>query len=236
MADVRIAFLSTIGEPGTYCATVYDDIGGDDECRWILDVFGDLPDAVIEGYRVSHGEAIPTPGDADIFILGGSYNSVHDHFAWQRDLRRWFDALAAAGRPLLAVCGGHQLLAHHFGAEVSELADEPMAGTEAVAITDAGRRCGLFEGCGLPPRFHFANGEQVSSLPRDAEVIATHPRLDYAALRYANGWVSTQFHPEATDATLSRSWRDIRPDLVDRYTRDHDGYRFVANFVDRNRG
>ena len=111
-----------------------------------------------------------------------------------------------------------------------------MAGTEAIAPTEAGRNSGLFDGCAEPPRFHFANGEQVSTPPRNATVIATHPRLPFAGLRYENGWVSTQFHPELTDITLSRSWLDSRPELATRYTQHHDGYRFVANFVESNRG
>ena len=108
---MRVCYLSILGQPGTYDASVYAEIpGGDDECAWIRARFAYLSDVEILGARVSHGEAIPAPESADAFILGGSYNSVHDDFPWQRALLAWFAALRAAEKPLLGICGGHQLM------------------------------------------------------------------------------------------------------------------------------
>lgn len=231
MCAARLAFVSILGEPGTYCPSVYEDIGGDNECAWFMDTFRTLPGVDIVGHRVSHGEPIPEPREADLFVLGGSYNSVHDDFPWQRALYRWFDRLREAGRPLLAICGGHQMLAAHHGAPVVSLDGAPVAGTEAVELTEAGRASPLFTGIGSPAHFHFANGEQVASLPSGAALLAAHPRLPYAALDYGERWFSTQFHPEATAATLSRSWLKTRPEFASRYHADSAGYRLVANFV-----
>jgi len=228
---LELTFVSILGEPGTYCASVYDHVGGDDECRWFIDTFSSLPDVAIRGVRVSHGDPAPDPAGADMFVLGGSYNSVHDDFPWQRAVYRWLDELAAAGKPLLAICGGHQMLAAHHGARVESVGVEPIAGTEAVQLTDAGRQSGLFDRLGDDPSFHFANGEHVVDVPRGARLLATHPRLPCAALAYPGDWYSTQFHPEATAETLGPSWRSIRPELEHRYAPESAGYRLIENFV-----
>jgi len=108
---MRMTFLSILGEPGTFDPGVYDGIpGGANECQWILQSFGYLEGVEITGVKVAEGEAIPSPATADAFVLGGSYNSVHDGFGWQESIMRWLSELAEAGKPLLGICGGQQLL------------------------------------------------------------------------------------------------------------------------------
>jgi adenosylcobyric acid synthase len=61
--------------------------------------------------------------DADLVVLPGTKSTVDD-LAWLRE-RGLADALArhvAAGRPLLAVCGGFQMLAHEIDDEVESAA------------------------------------------------------------------------------------------------------------------
>ncbi|GJL82620.1 MAG: hypothetical protein DHS20C01_22540 [marine bacterium B5-7] len=231
MSAKRLGFISMLGEPGTYSTWVYDDIGGDNECCWFKNTFGDLQDVEIICTRVSHGEPVLNPEDADCFILGGSYNSVHDDYSWQRELYVWFDKLHAVGKPLLAICGGHQLVSAYFGADVVYLNDPPMAGTQAVELTACGVESSLFSGIPPMPCFHFANYEHVLNPPANSTLLATHPRVTNAALSFENGWYSTQFHPEATVATLSRSWRDSYSELVGRYDDDDNGRQLIENFI-----
>ncbi len=229
---MRLCYLSILGEPGTYDASVYADLpGGDDECAWIRGRFGYLADVEIGGARVSHGEAIPDPASADAFILGGSYNSVHDDFPWQRALLAWFGELRAADKPLLGICGGHQLLSQFAGAAVTGVAEAPIAGTHSVGLTEAGRAAPLFAGLTDPATFHFANFEQVAAPPAGARILAATDRLPAAALDYGGNWYSVQFHPEADAHGLAISWAPTRPDLAAAY-RDHpDGTRVIENFV-----
>jgi len=232
VARPRLCFLSILGEPGTYDPAVYEGIkGGDDDRVWFADAFGHLPGVTIRGYRISHGDPIPAPHDGDLFVLGGSYNSVHDGFDWQRRLYPWFDALRAAGKPLLAICGGHQLLCRHLGAWVERLPGGTVAGTMAVAMTGAGRASPLFRGLGPGARFHFANAEHVPEPPEGARVLATHDAVPIAALDFGGGWFSTQFHPEATVETMKRCIPRDRPALSHAYRDDDAGARMMANFI-----
>jgi GMP synthase-like glutamine amidotransferase len=85
---------------------------------------------------------------------------------------------------------------------------------------------------GDDPHFHFANFEHVTAAPSGATVMAMHEKVPVAALDYGGAWFSTQFHPEASVATLSRAWRGIRPELSRAYTSSDAGVRLIENFID----
>jgi len=229
---MRMTFLSILGEPGTFDPGVYDGVpGGADECRWILQSFSYLEGVEIAGVKVAEGEAIPSPRSADAFVLGGSYNSVHDGFAWQESITEWFSELAAAGKPLLGICGGHQLIGRYHGSAVTKVARPPVAGTLPVSFTEAGRRSPLLAGLGHEASFHFANNEHVTVVPEGASCLAAAEGIPVAALDYGNGWYSVQFHPEAEVETLAVSWKNSRPEIGERYQETAAGKRLIENFL-----
>ncbi|MDH3438650.1 MAG: hypothetical protein OEN48_16910 [Betaproteobacteria bacterium] len=221
-----------LGEPGTYDATVYDHLpGGGDEGAWFRLAFEHLEGLTIVTRRLPEGEPLPSPEEADTFVLGGSYNSVHDDFPWQRAVLRWLPELRAADKPLLAICGGHQLLCHFFRAPVVPLAAAPAAGTLDTALTEAGTSSALFAGLGPVSRFHFANYEHVPVVPHGAALLASADRVPVAALDFGRNWFSTQFHPEATIETMSASWARTHPELCRRYDAGDAGAKLVENFA-----
>ena len=229
----RLCFISILGEPGTYDASVYDTLPErDDDAAWFVRDFGDLAGVDIMTRTLTRGDLLPNVHDADMFVLGGSYNSVHDDFPWQRAILNWFPALRAASRPLLAICGGHQLLGKFYGAPVVRLDSAPAAGTQPVPLNQAGKASPLFTGVGDPPRFHFANDEHISVIPKQATLLAQTPTIPAAALDYGERWFSTQFHPEACAETLSISWSKSRPDLVHAYDDDGHGVQVIENFIE----
>ena len=228
----RVCFLSILGEPGSYDPAVYDLApGGDNECRWVQDSFAYLDAVEIAGVCLPKGDPIPAVASADAFILGGSYNSVHDDLPWQRALLDWFNDLADADKPLLAICGGHQLLGQYFSTPVGPVESAPMAGTMSVSQTEAGRRSPLFRNIGDDARFHFANYEHVTACPPGATVLATHTHMPAAALAYSDTWFSIQFHPEAEAESIAISWRPTHPAFADRYHDDPAGKRMIENFL-----
>jgi GMP synthase-like glutamine amidotransferase len=229
---MRVTFLSILGEPGTFDPSVYDDWpGGADECRWVFDSFSYLPDVKFAGVKVAEGEAVPAPGTADAFILGGSYNSVHDGFEWQDRIYAWLADLQAAGKPLLGICGGHQMMGRFFGSQVVDVPSAPVAGTLPVRLTEAGKRSSLFAGLDGVTAFHFANNEHVDRAPDGAACLAESDDVHVAALDYGKGWYSVQFHPEAESGCLARSWRNSRPEFGPRYRDTSAGKTLIENFL-----
>lgn len=232
----RVLFVSMIGQPGRYDASVYDGLpGGDDEVHWVflqLRALGLADRIEYHGVFVCRGEALPAADEADAVILGGSYHSVHDDLAWQHATRDWLREYRGLGGPLLAICGGHQMISEIEGAAVERIPSGQMAATLPIALTDAGRGHFLFAGYGEPPEFHFANEEHVTAPPKGATVLATRPELPCAALDHGGNWFSTQFHPEATADSMIHSWRPSHPEYVENYRPLKDGSLLLKNFLE----
>jgi GMP synthase-like glutamine amidotransferase len=224
-----------IGAPGRYDPTVYaDEPGGDDEVHWVrlrLREIGVEAQVAYRGVRVCDGAALPPPEEADGVIVGGSYHSVHDDLPWQRETMAWLDCYRASGRPLLGICGGHQLVAHLSGASVEPVSGGPVAGSHNVTLTLAGRRHFLFAGFDAAPDFHFANFDHVAAPPNGATVLAMAPNMPCVAIDHGGGWYGVQFHPEATDSCLAVSWKPNDPALMRGYRPLPEAPRLIRNFL-----
>ncbi|MDH3670306.1 MAG: type 1 glutamine amidotransferase [Gammaproteobacteria bacterium] len=230
---LRVFFIEMLGEPGTYDASVYDSlVNKDQEGLWFKRRYDYLGDVQFEIRSLPRGDSLPDPSAADGFILGGSYNSVHDNYPWQRAVLSWLPAVREQCLPLLAICGAHQLLGKYYGASVTRVANAPCAGTLPVSLTAAGMESPLFKSVALEPRFHFGNEEQVASVPHAASLLVTSDRVSVVALAYDNHWYSTQFHPEGSAATMGISWTRSKPALCDAYDDDDAGDQVIENFVD----
>jgi GMP synthase-like glutamine amidotransferase len=232
----RVLFVSMIGQPGRYDASIYSQLpGGDNEVHWFflqLRALGLADKIEYHGVFVCRGEALPAADEADAVILGGSYHSVHDDLAWQHATRDWLREYRSVGGPLLGICGGHQMIADIEGAPVDYIAGGEMAGTMPVSLTVAGRAHFLFAGYPSEPEFHFANEEHVTALPAGATILGTRPELPCAALDHGGNWLSTQFHPEATAESMATSWRPTRPEFMKNYRPLKNGNLILKNFLE----
>jgi len=203
MQPARIFFIEMMGVPGSYDASVYDDLeDNDQEGRWFVRKYGGLPDISIQTRNVCTGEALPGPDETDAVVLAGSYNSVHDHTFWQQAVLAWFPVIRESRIPVLGICGSHQLLGCYFGAEVRRLGQGPYAGTFSTSLTEAGRASPLMKGIADGDHFHYANAEHVTEVPPAGVLLAHSGKVPVAALDFGGHWYSTQFHPESTVQSL----------------------------------
>ncbi|RED45115.1 type 1 glutamine amidotransferase [Aestuariispira insulae] len=235
MAKNRILFISQIAEPGRYPDHRYADApGGDNEVHWVslkLDEAGVLNHIDYDGLHACRGDGLPGPEDADGVILGGSYHSVHEKRPFQLSLLDWLDNWWDSGKPLMGICGGHQLMAVSRGGDVIPVEGGPMAASLPVDITDAGRDHYLFDGLGAAPEFHFGNYEQVAAPVDDAVVLATRPEMAAMALDYGHHRLSVQFHPEADCQVFAGAWSDNHPEYVANYHELPDAPKMLRNFL-----
>ena len=227
-----------IGEPGRYDPAIFaDQPGGDDEVHWFrvcLQALDMSHRVDLTGVRVCQDEPLPPPEDVDSVVLGGSYHSVHESRPWQQSVIDWLHAYRETGRPLLGICGGHQMIAQMDGAPVTRLDGAPAAGSLPVRLSDTGRAHPLFAGFDSAPVFHFANEEHVAGVPRGARILATADRMPCAALDHGGNWYSVQFHPEATHDCLAATWRSETPRVTTAYRPVPDAPRLIGNFLVNN--
>lgn len=115
-----------------------------------------------------------------------------------------------AGKPLLGVCFGHQLLGRALGAQVGRHPAGYELGNVEVALTDAGAACPLF--AGLPRQLDVIESHQdaVLEVPAGARLLATGTHTQVQAFDFAGHLLGVQFHPEMDPTVLQFVWGEPR--------------------------
>lgn len=235
MRKKKLMFISQFAHPGTYRKETWRRVlGGDDETeamRALLDSIGVLEGINYLGVKAHEGEPISLHDDIDAVILGGSFASVADSHEWQAAIHRWLADWRATGKPLLGICGGHQLMACHLGARVERIPQGPEVGSLSVDLTPQGSGHYLFRDLGEAPSFFFGNFERVVDTGPSTIVLATRDHLPNAALDHGGNWVSVQFHPETTCDRMATCWAEIDPSRAAVYRFIPGCEKMIENFL-----
>ncbi len=168
--------------------------------------------------RADAGETVPRelPADVDgLVILGGSMAAWEDDVApWLVDERALIVSTVAAGRPLLGVCLGGQLMTLACGGVV-ERSMLPEVGVHELVLLPAASDDRLFGVLpqGVPvAQYH---GDEMTTLPVGAVLLASTPGCAHQGFRLGERAWGVQFHPEV-DADIVESWTDDDPAPVQR--------------------
>lgn len=162
--------------------------------------------------RLLHeGDALPdSPEGFDGLVLMGGVMSANDdricpHFPALFGLIR---AFPDAGRPVLGVCLGAQLVARAFGASVYPHSHEEF-GYFPLARCEAGRADPLV--AGLPDRLFFMQWHKDTfDRPKGAELLLRGEGCPNQAMRIGRLVYAFQCHFEVT-AQMVRDWAEDRP-------------------------
>ena len=125
------------------------------------------------------------PEAADAWILTGSRHGVYEDHRFIAPLEAFIRAAFAAGRPMLGICFGHQIIAQAMGGRVEK----------AASGWGIGRHVYDVDGLG-PVALTAWHQDQVTEVPSGAEVVATSAFCPAAALRYGDSALTIQAHPE----------------------------------------
>ena len=140
---------------------------------------------------------------AGVVVYGGKYNAYDSQLhPFLNEEYRMIDATMKAGVPLLGLCQGAQMIAHHLGA----WAGAPKHGNHEfgwyeVRPTEAG-------GDMFPHPIHFAQAHfHTFDLPDGARHLARSDLFENQAFAIGDTVTGFQFHPEQTIAGFRR-WQD----------------------------
>ena len=121
-------------------------------------------------------------------ILSGGPASVYDKGAPHPDPQ-----IFSLGIPVLGICYGLMLMAHHLGGKVV-FTGRREYGAGLLRVT---QNCQLFEGLGKQLDVWNSHGDEVTALPDGFRVIATTDGCDFAAVEdQKRKLYGLQFHPE----------------------------------------
>jgi len=161
-----------------------------------------------EGYPVTTThlfarERLPDREAFDWLIVMGGPMGVRDEagYPWLASEKELIDAAIAAGKTVIGVCLGAQLIAEVLGASVYPNAHKEI-GWFPIALTEQGRASGLF--ALLPPRFEVFHWHgDTFDLPEGASHLAHSEGCGHQAFLYADRVLGLQFHLESTPTSVA---------------------------------
>ena len=161
--------------------------------------------AVLRIVQPLAGEPIPVDHEAfdGVLVLGGAQSAADDagnpYFA---DLFRLLRGFHEAGKPLLGICLGSQIIARVFDKKVYRHSHVEF-GFHPLAMTEAGRTDPLLAGLPATPHvmeFH----EDTFDLPDEAVLLMTGEGCRHQAYRVGETAYAFQCHIEVTRPMLER--------------------------------
>ena len=198
------------------------------------------PNWQLSVFQVESGVFPDDPAEFDGLLITGSPASIHDDFAWIPTLKQLIVEAFSAGQPIFGACFGHQAIAEALGGKVGANPGGWVFG--AVEVASLERPDWAAE---LDDRFilYAAHKEQVETLPKGAETIASGPGCPHAGYRIGDKLYTTQYHPEMEHGFIKALTEELRGELPDDVVegalaslKDHaDGMRYaesVARFFE----
>ncbi len=171
----------------------------------LVEEFGEYPSMftrLLDGHgfdfqvwRVVDGEFPPSVEAADGWLVTGSRHGAYEDLPWIPPLQDFLRKAVAAGKPVVGICFGHQILARALGGQV-----EKFAGGWSVGPTDYT----LAEGGTVT--LNAWHQDQVTRRPAGARVLASSDFCENAILAYgppgAEYALTIQAHPEFSNSFI----------------------------------
>lgn len=160
------------------------------------------------------GKALPDPADVEALLVMGGPMGVHDQerYPWLAAEQALIGDCIAAGRHVIGICLGAQLIAAALGAQVRRNAC-PEIGWAPIELTDAGQASPLFRGA--PPGFDVLHWHgETFELPAGAVQLARSEACEQQIFLYRDHVLGLQCHLEATPESVDQLVTHCRDELV----------------------
>jgi GMP synthase-like glutamine amidotransferase len=169
------------------------------------------PQMIFTFFNALQGELPKNINDADAYIITGSRYGVNDGDVWIEQLEEFIRSLYAAGKKVIGICFGHQLIAKALGGKVTR--------------SPTGWGVGVLKNHVLhhkhwmqPEKNHFnllaSHQDQVIILPPKAELLASSDFCINYMMQIDN-MLGIQGHPEFTK-DYAKDLMILREDVIEK--------------------
>jgi GMP synthase-like glutamine amidotransferase len=189
----------------------------------------------VAGTRLYAGETPPPLADFDALIVMGGPMNIYEYqrHPWLAGEKALIRAAVDAGRRVLGVCLGAQLLADVLGGPVTRNRYSEI-GWFPLRLSEAGRRSPWFGG--VPAEFTgFHWHGDTYALPPGAECLAGSEACAQQAFALGERVLGLQFHLEVTRANAEEWFRHERPAAAEYVQTPEYILAQEGNFVENNR-
>jgi GMP synthase-like glutamine amidotransferase len=189
----------------------------------------------VSGTRLYAGEAPPHDMAFDaLIVMGGPMNIYeYDQHPWLRGEKALIRSAVDAGKRVLGICLGAQLLADVLGGRVTRNAESEI-GWFPLILTGAGRDSPLF--ADLPETFTgFHWHGDTYALPPGAACLAQSEACAQQAFALGTRLLGLQFHLEVTRPNAEEWFRHERPQAARYVQTPEQILAQQARFEDNNR-
>ncbi|SFA94977.1 GMP synthase (glutamine-hydrolysing) [Poseidonocella pacifica] len=155
-----------------------------------------------ETWNIVDGDFPGGPEDADAWLITGSRHGAYEDHPWIPPLEELIRQIRTAGRPLVGVCFGHQIIAQALGGRVEKFSGGWSVGPQSYELE------------GETTTLNAWHQDQVTQLPPDAKVVGSSDFCANAALLYGDRIYTVQPHPEFTATMIDGLMRERAPGVV----------------------
>lgn len=186
-ASIRIGILET-GRPPEDLADSFTDYPAMVR-QWLGDI-----EAEFDSYPVLDGVFPDAPSSAELWVVTGSKFGAYEDRAWIPPLEQFIRDTQQAGKLMVGICFGHQIIAQAMGGRVEKSDKGWGLGVHSYAVDDSwpAELGPAPQGVSLQA-FHQ---DQVIDKPDTAVKLAGSEFCENAALWYPGFAITVQGHPE----------------------------------------
>ena len=170
--------------------------------------------------QVRLGEFPASVDDYDAYLVTGSAAGVYDDLDWIAPLEVFIRDAYQAGKPLVGICFGHQVIANALGGKAEKSTKGWGCGTRNLPILDDG---GIFDTNQSTSTLLYMHQDQVVQAPPKATVLIGDDFCTIASFKIGEQVLCFQGHPEFTPAVIA-GIADLRKDDIghDRVANCHE--------------
>jgi GMP synthase-like glutamine amidotransferase len=151
------------------------------------------PQLSLTYFDACSGELPPSLDACDAYLCTGSRSSVYDEAGWIHALKDFVRRAHEAGKPLVGICFGHQMLAEALGGRVERAPQGWGVGVHQLEVVRAE--------AWMRPRqasckLQFMHQDQVERLPENSVLLGQSDHCPVAMFRVGETMLGLQAHPE----------------------------------------